>query len=642
MVNWEVGSWSAALALGALVAGCEASGDANAASKATTSGGDGGHAGHGATGSGGEAGVAGATGGLGGAGASTGDRGASPPPAVACTAVVATALTTLAEPIVSADDAAAVIGANFLWSGDGIIGVWGGMTGRRRVIQLDAAGALRGPVQDLWPGRAPSDVSEVAVAGHVLAVVEQVFVGGRPECVLGLASLPDVVSIQEPTRFSDPTEAETILNEAQYCSVTGTGDGFLVAWQQYTSRTSGAWSLFAQRYGLNGAPQGERMTLTSGGDFDRVDVPSLTVEGTRVTVAFSEIRGTTSTFAFIEGNRLTTATAPVSGPLRTRAAHGALIAQTNEQAWLLDANGSVRAGPVALPDTSLGPLGEGYVSVAKEEYLVARTVDGNLAPASEPTGLSLDRSASWGQLVFAPDGTWTAVLHGDDGQRRLSRLTCSDQPPPPPGPPPCPEAGDVEPLDHGCTDPVCHLAIRLDYRTLGLRGYTSAGGPQSPVDAAEASEVARVAFDSNGTYLSPDIEVGPASAGVFVASVSPSDFGAFALVGSSSGALIAAGGVVWGGRGRYWVPPEWQPAGGIACGDVAAAPAEVSLGPADCGGDEAAAATPQAALDVALRTNLAQHYASRGPFSAFVYLYTPTVGRCDPSVAEYVVVLTAG
>ena len=43
--------------------------------------------------------------------------------------------------------------------------------------------------------------------------------------------------------------------------------------------------------------------------------------------------------------------------------------------------------------------------------------------------------------------------------------------------------------------------------------------------------------------------------------------------------------------------------------------------------------------DVVLRSNLAQYLAAQGDFSVFAYLYTPTVGACDPSVAEYLVVL---
>jgi hypothetical protein len=48
----------------------------------------------------------------------------------------------------------------------------------------------------------------------------------------------------------------------------------------------------------------------------------------------------------------------------------------------------------------------------------------------------------------------------------------------------------------------------------------------------------------------------------------------------------------------------------------------------------------QQSENTALRTNLAAAVAARGPFKAYLYAYTPTVGACDPNVAEYIVVLS--
>jgi hypothetical protein len=114
-----------------------------------------------------------------------------------------------------------------------------------------------------------------------------------------------------------------------------------------------------------------------------------------------------------------------------------------------------------------------------------------------------------------------------------------------------------------------------------------------------------------------------------------------ALVSADSGAVIVAGAVEWSGRGEYWAPPVWKDSSQIGC-LAKTTPAEAVTVPGSCN-DYPNATTPKSADDatsVALQTNLASLFTARGPFSVFTYLYTPTVGACDPSVAEYVVVLT--
>jgi hypothetical protein len=196
----------------------------------------------------------------------------------------------------------------------------------------------------------------------------------------------------------------------------------------------------------------------------------------------------------------------------------------------------------------------------------------------------------------------------------------------------------VKPIDDGCgDDAVCHAALRLDYLTLGSRGYALRSGPLNSVDAAGAETAARSVFDANGQRLDNGVRMSGA-AGVYLAFVEPLDFGAFALVGAQSGLVIAAGGVVWSGTGRYWLPLDWKPAADIAYGGE---PAVVEGGYADV--DRCEAPSPSRAndaMDLALRTNLAQAFAARGSFSAYVFLYTPRVGVCDPSVAEYIVVFS--
>jgi hypothetical protein len=297
------------------------------------------------------------------------------------------------------------------------------------------------------------------------------------------------------------------------------------------------------------------------------------------------------------------------------------------------------------PSALVAPLGGGYVTLAHQEYLVATALDPSLRLRSAPLGLSLDRRASLAGLVFAPDGSATAALYTDGDGLKFATLACADEPPPPPGPAQCPVSDVVEPLDPGCEGPVCHVALRLDYRTLAPLGHATTSGDASAVDATVASQAARAVFDADGEYLSTELTMTGPAAGLFTAYISPGDFGAFALVGEASGAVVAAGGVVWSGRGRYWAPDTWKTAAGVACGRDTVVPAETYVDPGDCPDfttGQAPSTDGNDALAVALRTNLARHMAARGPLSAFVYLYTPTVGGCDPSSAEYLVVLTQG
>lgn len=58
-----------------------------------------------------------------------------------------------------------------------------------------------------------------------------------------------------------------------------------------------------------------------------------------------------------------------------------------------------------------------------------------------------------------------------------------------------------------------------------------------------------------------------------------------------------------------------------------------------CEGEEGSSEIPSvdAAMDMALRTNVASHFAGQGPFSAYGYGYAPTAGEC---ATEYLVLLT--
>jgi hypothetical protein len=205
----------------------------------------------------------------------------------------------------------------------------------------------------------------------------------------------------------------------------------------------------------------------------------------------------------------------------------------------------------------------------------------------------------------------------------------------------CPGSADVVALDDGCTDAVCHTVIRLDYLTLAPHGWSSTGSYVQVVDANTARIAGGNLFARDCMYCNADPTVTSASAGIYRVFATPSDFGAFALVGARSGLVVTAGGVTWAGRGNYFVPATWKSASDIRCGIGSAVAAETFIDSGGCEtGDGKSGASPDQALALALRTNLARGYAQKGAFSAYVYLYTPTVGGCEPSVAEYLIVLS--
>jgi hypothetical protein len=574
--------------------------------------------------------------------ASSSDAGRNPGK-LDCLPALSREYTTISDP-----DQAYVSGPTFVWSGDGIVGVWQGPEGHGyRVIELDADGAPRAALRTVWKDALSTPSPRIAVSADVLAIVDQAAEGDnqRPTCRLGLVRLGGKDSLAAPARFSDPTEDDSVLNEAQHCDVVAVGGDFVLVWQQIVSRTTAlATRLFAQRVGRDGVAQGARLTIASTDDEKLLGPVLVTSDATRALVVHALGGQGGTSLAFIEGDQVHSVASDLDAPIeRFIPAHDGFLAVAGDALWTFDREGKRTHGPIDIASASLiAPLGSAYVAVSHEEFLIARTFDATLANQSDAVGISDSRGAYGEAIIYAADGSSTALLYDDAGEVRLAKLQCGDEPAAPPGPAACPAKGDMQPLDDGCEGPVCHVAIRLDYLTLGLRGWSMASGPAESVDAEAASGIADDAFEMSGqTYLSSGTQVSGPEAGLFTALRPAGDFGAFALIGEQSGAVIAAGGVVWSGHGDYWLPESWNPAADIACGEAAAVPAETHLDPNSCVLDEGMhPPTAREAMDVALRSNLAAHIAAQGPFQAFAYLYTPTVGACDPGAAEYLIVLS--
>jgi hypothetical protein len=530
----------------------------------------------------------------------------------------------------------------FVAGDGGAIGVSGGPAGYR-LLELDRHGAIRTTTQTLWPGEIAAQTPQLALSGDVLAIVDQQGVGSsqRQQCRLALVQPSSGTALRAPTRFSDETEDESILHEAGACLVGALDDGFLLVWWQNDSATSDEAKLLAQRVGRDGTEIGERITVDAGSYKYELALATL---GSRALIAHAGRGAQRSLLTVIDSDGAHDV--PLTIDVHVQAlqpAHDGFLALGQEKAWALDREGHVVHGPLDLPlGTSIAPFGDEYATFGTEEYLSVRAIDASLHARSEPLGVSDERDAHPEQLLALADGSWNAALFTEHGQLRFAPLRCDNAAPPPVGPASCQQQQPLVALDDGCDDEVCHVLIRLDYLTLHVRGWSAIGGPRMSVDASGAQAAASEAFAGH-EYLGGEPMLSGPAAGVFRVGISPSDFGAVALVGADSGLVIMAGGVVFGGRGDYWTPAEWQPASDIACGDEAAVPDEQQLDDsASCmdGFDGSAPGSASDALQVALRTNLAAHLAEQGAFSALVLLYTPTVGSCDPSVADYVVVLT--
>lgn len=199
---------------------------------------------------------------------------------------------------------------------------------------------------------------------------------------------------------------------------------------------------------------------------------------------------------------------------------------------------------------------------------------------------------------------------------------------------------EVEPLNTGCEDEVCHVSLRLNANTLEVLGYAVQGSKTAATTPADVGEVAQTFMDDNLPYPTVPMIGGPAG-GVYTASVEPGDFGGFVLVGEESGLTIAAGSITFAGSGGYWTPTDWLAASDVELGSQVVAPG----GSQGEGGSCAGVARSDDALEVALSSNLAVHLAEQGNFSTYSYLYTPDVGvlsddGCEAGAAEYLIVMT--
>ncbi len=529
----------------------------------------------------------------------------------------------------------------FTWSDAGVIGVSAAANrDGYRVIRLGDDGFDEGAT--LWTDVQPSEV-KLAINASTLAIVEQAneASSGRAVCRLALATVDPIAPVMAPTRFSNTPTPDTVANEVLWCGVAPLGDGFLLVWQQFADSSGDLQQLLGQRIDAQGNEVGAPIVVAEGDK--SIGPTAMASDGTQTLLALLSRGGDERSLTVIDESSERSvpidARITASGAINAMsAAHGGFVVHSGEDLWLTDASGVVVAGPVPTA-RFVTSLEDGYVTVDKEEFLVARTLDASFAQSSEVTGVSVDRSASAVALIGSTDGDDVSLVYTEEGALQVASITCGDEITPL-GPAACPLQDPLIPLDDGCTDDVCYVVLRLDGPTLGVKGWAATGAPLTPTDSEQARARAAAAFSMNSEYVTEPSELTGPDAGLYYAYASPSDFGAFALVGADTGLVVTAGDIVWSGSGNLWLPTAWNPAADVSCGNTTFDPETVHLGDTGCDQEGTTLPSAQDALNVALQTNLAANVASRGAFSAYSYLYTPSVGACSPQLTEYLVVLT--
>jgi hypothetical protein len=557
------------------------------------------------------------------------------------------------------DPDASHLGQRFVWAGDHMVSV---VTLEHekgaRILEMvpGGDGAIRAATLWLDSGDGGPGTKRVAAAGNTLAIVDHIslpFSGDGPQlsyCRVGLARLGTTIeSVKSPEPFTD-LPAEGSPQDVLTCLVTTLADGFLLAWEERATSESEKGGIFAQRIGPEGDARGERLSLAKIGADSRLQ--SVVSDGQRAIAVLRAQDGWS--LAVVDADsaavrRVDLDLRSESYRLTLKAAHDGFVAWDSESIWLLDRDFVVTHGPLPNADGSrfdvrgerfVGPLGDGYVTVQREQYLVARTLDSTLSSPSQPLGLSLQREAYDVGLFGDADGNTAVFAYEDESGSKLAFLACSDEAPGPVGAQQCATQPSVDTLDPECTDEVCHVVMRFDYQTLGLLGWTVVSGPKRDVTETDARELARAEFKdlSNGFSVSEERMFRGPEAGVYRAYFFPGgETRGFVLIGAQSGATLASGSMTYTFAGRIWSPASWTSANDIVCGNTA-----IETESSVFDGELAACAREtNGALRDALRSNIAAGLAKRGALDAYEFVYTPTESDCGGDLAEYIVVLTS-
>lgn len=316
----------------------------------------------------------------------------------------------------------------FVWSGDGVVGVWPRFEGTGyRLVELDGSGAVAVPARTLWPEDAAINDPSVAVREDVVAIADRRTVGinNRGICRIALVTRDDGPVITPPKRLSDVPDDELGSDEAADCQVVAVAEGFLVVWYQLVDAGAPSWTLFAQAVAPDGSLQGERLSLGSSSEM-RPHAPLIRSDGSLALIVRQQRVDQLATFSYVADGEVETLELELgSPPMLLDYAHGNFLVRTVDHLILIDERGKPVRSPIAIGlRARFAPLGDGYASISQEEFVVAAAYDAELQPRAAPVTLSNNRAAIADSLVYAPDGESTAAIVLDFSQLLYVPLAC--------------------------------------------------------------------------------------------------------------------------------------------------------------------------------------------------------------------------
>jgi hypothetical protein len=275
----------------------------------------------------------------------------------------------------------------------------------------------------------------VALVGDVFGQHSMVLIDdtGPSRCELGFFDMNGEGVIRAPSDVTQTVNDQGEPISVDDCFILGQRDGFLVLWREenYWQKTGRVH--FAQRFGPDGAPSGDRFALSElGGRLDKA-----VSDGTRTLLLHSPGFSGTELW-MLEGSDLKSVQLPgetwtdyAVTSVRDELLANQLLSSGNGaddwtlEWWRLDDDGRPRAS-LKTKGLKLGALGDGFVGIEElERRVTAHAIDPTFAASEGPAPLiATELRAAEVTLVSTPGGRSSLAFYRGSGPLRVVPLTC--------------------------------------------------------------------------------------------------------------------------------------------------------------------------------------------------------------------------
>jgi hypothetical protein len=234
------------------------------------------------------------------------------------------------------------------------------------IVELDGGGAHVRSTWELWPEKefTTGGALRLAVSGDTLGMT---FFDRNDAGYLLRAGFFDLKRwsvLREPETIPTSTGDGGNPHLTPVTNLAPIDGGWLVSWVEYDGAASVRARLFTRRLSPSGTPLGEPREIVEARDWP--SGAAATSDGKRALWLLEEKEEDRRfRLLFSDGEHVTMGPAP-TGAVDVAAIHGNLVT-LGDGAWLLDADGAVRSGPVEGTFTSAGALGSGYVVFSQAE-----------------------------------------------------------------------------------------------------------------------------------------------------------------------------------------------------------------------------------------------------------------------------------